>query len=802
MEISSWFLNYREHKNIACQSPCSMYSVLLEKGLMKDPFYGLNEHEATEMSRSGCEFYADFEVGGETLTRENILLVCQGLDTLCKLYLNGALLGETENMHRTYEFDLKGRLSQGANRLRLCFASPIEYVEVMHAKHKLWAGGTTQGIPHIRKALYMFGWDWGPNLPDMGIFRSVEISAWDGVKLENINVRQFHKNGCVTLGVELEGRGDLAGTESEIELVYKGQTVARQTFSGTCTTLLVDDPKLWWPNGYGEQNLYALTVKTQSGGHRAGEIEKTIGLRTLTVSTAPDKYGEEFCFVMNGHKIFSMGANFIPQDSILSRTNEQKTEKLIQDCIAANFNTLRVWGGGYYPEDYFYDLCDRYGLIVWQDFMFACINVDMTKRFEENVKAEFADNLRRLRHHASLGLLCGNNEMEWGVTSWKIGVNAHIKEDYIRLYERVMPSACEEYAPDVFYWSSSPSSGGGFDDPNGENRGDSHFWDVWHGKFSYSEYRNHYFRFCSEFGFESFPSMKTIRTFTDDERVNPFSDIMENHQKCDAGNSRILTHAAENYLYASDMPRLVYVSQLVQADAIRYGVEHMRRHRGRCMGSTYWQFNDCWPVASWSSVDCFGRWKALHYAAKRFYAPVLLTAHDEGFEVTLNISNETMSEFGGSVEYTVCDKYNKAIFSQRLDCSVGSLSSKDITTVCVKQYMFGFEKERYFKYTLFDAENNELSVQTLLFTKPKWFGFENPEIRAEIRAEGEIATIEISAAAFAKSVELDFDGTDIVLSDNYFDITSDKPIVLQGCTELPAADLQGRLRIKSVYDIG
>lgn len=790
MQIKQWKLNFKEHRGLECSVPCSVYSTLLEHGLMDDPFYGLNEQAATELSRMGCEFYTAIEAGGEVLAKKHILLRFEGLDTLCAIHINGRKIAETDNMHRTYEFDVKPYLREGHNEIRIKISSPILYIEKMHKMHKLFTNADTiAGAAHIRKASYMFGWDWGPTLPDMGIFRPVSLIAYDYGRLENVLIHQVHEDASVTLDMELEAIGGTA-----CRATVNGRTY---DFTENTCSVKIENPRLWWPSGYGEQNLYTLKFELLQGECVIDTMEKTIGLRTLTVSTEPDGYGEEFCFVVNGIKIFSMGANYVPMDNILSRVTEERLEGLIQDCIKANFNSIRVWGGGYYPEDAFYDLCDRYGLIVWQDFMVACMNIWLRRPVEETMTAEAIDNVKRLRHHASLGLLCGNNEMELAILDWdNVGDSDLVKADYLRLYEHLLPDICAEYAPDVFYWPASPSSGGGFDNPADESRGDAHYWDVWHGSKPFEEYRRHYFRFLSEFGFESFPSMKTVKAFAQEKDINAFSPVMENHQKCKAGNAKILTYCAANYLYATSFEALVYASQLNQADAIKYGVEHMRRHRGRCMGAIYWQLNDCWPVASWASVDYFGRWKALHYAAKRFFAPVLLSLHEAGHKVTINVSNETMDSFCGTIKYAVKDNFFNEITSGETAVCTGKLSSLDVVTTDLADALKGHEGERYLTCELFGADGNAISRQTLLFAKPKQYSFEKPDIKVALSEN----TLIVTSDCFAKGVEIDFDNTDIRLSDNYFDITSKEGVTIETDGAL-TQELLAQLKVKTVYDV-
>ena len=308
----------------------------------------------------------------------------------------------------------------------------------------------------------------------------------------------------------------------------------------------------------------------------------------------------------------------------------ERTRKLLEQCRACNFNAIRVWGGGYYPDDFFFDICDELGLVVWQDFMFACANYRLTEEFEENIKAEFRDVIRRIRHHASLGLWCGNNEMEMFQAQGEYEGTPRTRSDYIRMFEHILPEILRKEDPDTFYWPASPSSGGGFDEPNAPERGDVHYWDVWHGGLPFSDYRKRFFRYASEFGFQSFPCLKTVESFTLPEDRNIFSRVMEMHQRNEGANGKILQYLSQTFLYPASFDTLLYASQLLQAEAIRYGVEHWRRNRGRCMEAIYWQLNDIWPVASWSSIDYYGRWKALHYYAKRFFAPVMISCEETG----------------------------------------------------------------------------------------------------------------------------------------------------------------------------
>ena len=799
LEIKQWKMTYKEHRDIPCDAPCSLYGVLLDNKLMEDPFYGLNEHKATALCEEPCSFFAAFQVFEKHSFME---LVFEGLDTICDIFLNGEKLDRVKNMHRTFVYDVKDRLKPGTNTIRLDFASPNAYFRKMEEQRHVYTNADTlQGAAQLRKALYMSGWDWGPKLPDMGIFRPVWLRSYDVDRLEDVEIRQKHENGNVTLTLNVQTKH--SNPQCRQYAVVDGKRYLLENGHGE---IQIENPKLWWPNGYGEQNLYAVEVELVYQDEVIDRQTKQIGLRTLTISRTPDQYGEEFCFVVNGVKIFAMGANYVPQDNILSRITEEKTEKLIKSCIDANFNCLRVWGGAYYPEEFFFDLCDRYGLIVWQDFMIACCNIYLSEEFKETLCLECEQQLRRFRHRACLGLVCGNNEMESAILHWGDGKGNLIcdgplvKEHYLEFYEDILPKICSRVAPDVFYWPSSPSNGGNFDDPDDPSRGDQHFWEVWNGEKPFTEYRKHKFRFCSEFGFEALPPMKTIRTFAEEKDMDLFSEVMRNHQKCTLGTKNTDFYIRANYPYPVSFPSLVYTSQILQADAIKYGVEYFRRIRGCCMGSVYWQLNDCWPVASWSSLDYFGRYKALHYAAKKFYAPVACALFHENGQIKVNIANETMQTVSGKVKTYLCRNDFTVLEEAELQYTVDDLSSVDVGSVS-DQAMTAPE-DCYFYADLYDDAGNFLMRQTLLFTLPKDFAWKEPNIRVEIMDRDDGVEITVSASAFAKYVEIDFKETDVVLSDNYVDVTSTAPVTLFAKTSHNAAELANQLTVQSVYNIG
>jgi beta-mannosidase len=803
-KISRWNLHY-ENESFSCEAPCSLYSVLLDYKKIDHPYEGLNEKAATVLSEKDCEMTATVVLDAEALAKKHVDLVFYGLDTLCDVYVNGTHVLYAYNMHKSWRVDIGNVAVAGENTVRLHFYSPSEYIARKNREHFLFSanvGYTLGGIGHIRKSSCMFGWDWGPILPDMGIYRDVAIEAYD-VRMESVEIRQIHENGKVTLSVIPLLVGAKDGDTLSVAITTPGGGVSEHALRPDVKTeIVIDDPKLWWPNGLGDQPLYQMEFRVSRDGREMHKVTKTVGLRTMTVSTAADEYGEEFCHVVNGKKFFAMGADYIPEDSILSWRSPERTEKLVRDCVKANYNSLRVWGGGFYPDDYFYELCDRYGLVVWQDFMFACMNVLMSEEFTANVTAEFVDVLKRIRHHACIGLLCGNNEMEDALMYWSSCLPSKtqkVVDDYLLLYENLLPRICAEYAPDIFYWPASPSSHGSFDDPRNENVGDVHYWQVWHGGVPFEEYRKHYFRYCSEFGFEAFPMMKTLKSFAKPEDMKIDSDVMHSHQKCGSGNEKILSYVKDYYKIPEDFAHFVYLSQILQADAIRYGVEHFRRFRGRCMGALYWQLNDCWPVVSWASIDYYGRWKALHYRARRFFAPVLISVHENDREKIVNVSNETLKSFEGKIRVAVKNNRMETLAAWETDVCVDELSSKDTVLPAELSALIDERPtERFLEYVL-EREGEIVERDGKIYVKPCEYCFEDPTLKASVREENGAFYLDVEVSRYAKNVMIEFEDADVEPDDNFFDITSGKvSVLLKGARE---AILSDPPRLLSVYDV-
>ena len=807
---------HRSLESVDMQIPGTVLSGLLAAGKIKDPFYRTNEDATRALFWKDYVFTRTFDVDEELLAQQHIVLVCEGLDTLAEISINGTFLAKTDNMHRTWKFQAKKLLHPGKNEIQIVFRSVLRFIEdypyEAHKKINYIPCGSMKGNQLLRKAHSMFGWDWGPQTIDAGIFRDIYLQGYSHARIEDIRIHQQHaKNVSVQTSITLSE--SVPGQKLCVELSEDGADKPLQT--KLCKTnadgvaavdFVIENPKLWWPNDYGDQPLYIVrTTLLDEDGTSLESITRRIGLRTLTISQEKDEWGNEFAFCVNGVKIFTRGGNYIPDDCLYTRITEKKLDYILESCRRAHFNCVRVWGGGYYPSDAFYDLCDEKGLIVWQDLMYACNVYDVTDAFAENCRQETYDNVRRLRHHASLGLWCGNNEIESAWDHWGDfqKETPYLRADYIRLFEEVLPKAVQEADGETFYWHSSPSSGGCFDNPDDANRGDTHYWDVWHGQKPFTDYRKYFFRFCSEFGFQSFPCAKTVNSFTLEDDRNIFSRVMESHQKNDAANGKMLYYLSENLRYPKDLTHLLYASQVLQGMAIKYGVDHWRRNRGRCMGTLYWQINDDWPAPSWSSIDYFGRWKALHYMAQKFYAPhaVSMTLEDhrchvyfsnESFETTEYSLTLSIRDLSGNVLETYETKGNSPAFSA-------------IETAVVDICSWEDQKDDVFLEAVIHTKDQKVLKDVETLVPYKYLNLKNPVISTEAKETNDAFILHISSDCFAPFVALDFDDADVIFSDNFFhltdktvqDIIVKKEDILQGHFE-NAEDFRKRLQILSL----
>jgi len=759
--------------------PGGVHTDLLALGKIPDPFVADNEKQVQWIGDTDWEYRTTFNASPEILKEAKQFLVCDGLDTLAEVSLNGKLLSKTDNMYRQWSCEVTDMLKAGANEISIVLRAPVTFITERQKVKPLWGGGDIPGGPHLRKAPCQWGWDWGPKLPPIGIWKDIRLEGYSNTRLENVHVRQTHEDGKVevNVGVEVENWGAEwlwakvtltapDGSEQKSEVMVLGETVAG---------IEVDDPQLWWPNGYGAQNLYQLKITLETKTSVLDSRTYQIGLRTIELKQEPDEWGESFTFIVNGVPVFMKGSDWIPADSFPTRITAAHLENIIKSAADAHMNMFRVWGGGLYESESFYDLCDRYGILIWQDFIFACGVYPEDDDFAENVRIEAIENVRRIRHRASLALWCGNNEMEQGWVDWgwnkpAEATNQRLKAGYDRMFHHLLPAVVANEDPDTVYWQSSASSGIPFAEPNGMQRGDMHYWDVWHGRKPFTAYRTQFPRFMSEFGFQALPPYKTIQTYAAPEDQNMTSYIMEHHQRNNAGNGLMIGQMTDTFRMPKNFESLVYLSMLLQAEGIRYGVEHWRRNMQRVSGTLIWQLNDCWPVASWSSLDYFGRWKALHYAAKRFYSPVLLSVEDDGTRMSIHVTSDLTQTWDGLVRWRLENINGNAIQSGE-----ERVTAKPLADTPVQAFDFADKiSDNNKRNIVFVAElwqgTEKISSSVSCFAPIKHLALTDPGLNVDITLKNNTLTFNISAKSLARFVELSVDGTDVIFSDNYFDI--------------------------------
>ncbi len=842
-----WILK-NEHRSIKIEAevPGSVFEALMEKDILQDPFYGLREHEVSWVYESDWVYKKEFNINQDFLEHSNIFLCFYGLDTFAEVYLNDELLGHTENMFVRYDFDVKSKLKESSNSLKVILKSSTIKAQKEIDKYSInlnTGQDGIPGIPYIRKAQYSFGWDWGPKLPDIGIWQSVHLIGYNAIKIKSIypiQTLKYNKNpdeiinpdeyskleiemAQLEIKIELDSIQEVLSDtgyiirielkSQENELFYAEESLKKRNQN---VEINIAEPYLWWTHDIGVPHLYDLNIAILSESYASkhtGSISNLenntiiidqkimkIGIREIQLIRNPDKWGETFYFLLNGVPIFAKGANWIPVDSFIPRGKKIGLyEKNLIYAKQANMNMIRVWGGGIYEDDLFYEICDELGLLVWQDFPFACAVYPPYREFIDKLEIEFIQNIKRLRHHPSLVLWCGNNEVEylWRGLLYNCGISdpqiiENYKNGYIEVFEKILPELVKKYDPYRSYWSSSPSNGFvgdklGLIDSNRPDLGDSHFWAVWHGNKHFSVYRKFDSRFMSEFGFESFPSLKTIKEFCPEDQYDFYSPIMENHQKNASGNKKIMKYMQRRFSIPKKFENQIIISQITHAEAMEYGVEHWRRNRNEnhCMGSLYWQLNDCWPVASWSSLDYFLRWKALHYYAKRFYQPIFPSVKEGANEVEFWITNDLTTQCEVQLDWKILDSEGGLLKNGSFDTIVSPCYSMKIGTVDVSDINKGKMKMQnniiFYKLRDKQKENEIIYSGFRLFDSPKHFKLNDPELSftcESISSDNNSFKLIISSKNIALYVFIDSDTVDFIASDNFFSMEPDESRVI------------------------
>ncbi len=739
--------------------PCSDYSAMLDCGAIPDPFYATNEKDCLFIADSEKTFERKFNISKELLENENIVLSCKMLDTLCDVYINDVLIGRGQNAYIGYEFAAKSAVKEGENTVKIVFYSPVDYVVKRQKENPLPRNANgINGVPYIRKPACHFGWDWGINLPFSGIIGDIDLLFYNS-EITGFDVKQIHTDDSVEVVVHTTGSGSAEG-----EITAPDGSVIPLVFENGKASAIIENPQLWWTyelSGEEKQPLYTVKVN---------DFTKKIGLRTIVLNREADQYGNNFQFVLNGVPVFAKGANLIPPNAIADRVKHSDIEKLIDDARLANMNMIRVWGGGYYGSDAFYDLCDEKGILVWQDFMFACLMYPFYENdFLDNVKAEIAYNVKRIKHHASLALWCGNNEIEF--------MFAHLPEQqkivqwYKKFFYEILPAEIRKADTQTSYIETSPIGRGFRKNITADNWGDTHMWHVWHGSKNLKYYRQRLTRFCSEYGMESLPSMDCIREFAPADELNLYSKTMLYHQKCLSGNSKMFFYLLERYNEPAEFEDLIYFTGLTQMECIRDATEHWRRNKGRCNGSLWWQYNDCWGAPSWSSVDFFGKWKPLMYASREFNQPFTISFEDKKNSVAIYVLNDTLKKKPCTLKFSIYDFDGNKLLSKNVEIRSKANTSKKAVEIPVS----AFDKKRCFIKGSLICGGSTVAERTKVLLPERKLKLKKANIKCTV-INNEII---LESDTFARQVFVDIKGVNVPLSENCFDLLPNRKKIIR-----------------------
>jgi beta-mannosidase len=769
--------------------PGCVHTDLQVNELIPDPFYGRNEDHVSWIEEKEWTYFTEFELDRQLLTEQQVDLVFDGLDTLAVIRVNDSEIGRTENMFLGYRFNIKSHLKPGTNRIEIDFLNAMDYIRARHPGPLVpVSNDPVGGRQYIRKKQCDFGWDWGPRLVTAGIWQDVRLEAWSGNRLTGVHITQTHRRETVSVQVapELYRPRSASRFLLNVNIYFDGTLVAEHSGPADQTVSLpIPDPQLWWTNDLGAQPLYTVEVTLSSDEKTLSSYRRRIGLCQIRLDQHRDRWGTSFQFTVNNIPIFAKGANWIPAHSFIN-AGRAHYDDLLTSAQEAHMNMIRVWGGGIYELEEFYDLCNAKGLLVWQDFMFACVLYPADRAFLRQVQEEATYQVRRLRNFSNLALWCGNNESEH-MYHPVLEKNKQAMRDYKKIFYELLPATVQEHHPACAYWPSSGHNPRGPEHhPGNEDSGDHHYWGVWHSRAPVEAYEKQHHRFFSEFGMQAYPAPEVAATFTDD--FNLYGPDMENHQKNGGGNATIMHYVSELYRYPADYRAAVYLSQLNQAYCMRFGIEHMRRNMPRIMGALYWQLNDCWPVASWSSIDFGGRWKALQYAARRFFAPALVSVKRLGEETMFTSANLIRSTIDRVELHTVCDgstassaKLSWGLYHVGTNRRVkhGRLNVKLKPGQARRQDTLDFsaEIEKYGRDSLIlrtrltDCDYPD-SDNTTFLSRPKRVDFQQPKFSSDVKKISPTEfTVAIASDVIAYQVYLNLrDDHRYRASENFFDL--------------------------------
>ncbi|MDX6082257.1 glycoside hydrolase family 2 protein [Xanthomonas campestris pv. incanae] len=818
---------------LPAQVPGAVQTDLIAAKVVPDPFYRDNEGKIQWAGLSDWQYQTRFNVDAATLKRAHVELVFDGLDTFAEVTLNGKPLLSADNMFRQWRVDAKSLLKRGDNVLEVKLFSPIKKIQPWLAKQPYALPGaydsafgdepeSRHSSTYVRKAPYNFGWDWGPRMVNAGIWKEVRVEAWDAVRVDGLHIAQQRVDAdSAQLQAQLElqaGRSgpvqvslDVLGPDGQRVGQFTQDAVVDPGQNRIDLAVRIAKPKRWFPAGYGAQDRYTFVATVRDADGDSQQIKRITGLRSVELRREKDKFGKSMEIVINGIPIFAKGANLIPLDAFPARVSPERMRSTLQDARDANMNMLRMWGGGHYQDDHFYEVADELGIMIWQDFMFGGAVPPYDVEFRENTRQEAIEQVKRLRDHPSIVLWCGNNEVQTGWENWGDRVKfkqsvdpeerTRIERGMTTLFGTVFREVVATYDSDVPYWSTSP--GTNFDGAADQaNDGDMHYWKVWGGPaLPVSEYLNVTPRFMSEYGLQSFPDMRTVRAFAEPGDMDPESPVMRVHQKFDKGNGnkRLMLYIRREFGEPKDFESFVYLSQLMQAEGINLAASHLRASRPQSMGSLYWQLNDVWPGASWSSVDYYGRWKALHYHARRFYAPEMIAAlrNDKG-QTEVSLVSDRTTPLQARWRMRVMSMEGKVLSKREEKATLKPLSSLQVGNFSDKQLLGSADPKRsYAVFELFDGDKL-LSREVVFFAAAKQLALPTATIDSQWRADGDGYALTLSSKTLAREVWLSFGDVDATLSDNAFDLLPGEPLTVHVTSKAALAQLQSAMQVRDL----
>lgn len=813
--------------------PGTIHTDLLANQIIEDPFYRINEKNQQWIDKKDWEYATTLNISQEEFGKDFIELNFNGLDTYADVFVNDSLMLKTNNMFRTWQIDVKPFIKIGDNNLKVLLHSPIKKgLELLEGAPYVYPAindqsengeiGDKKVSIFTRKAGYHYGWDWGPRLVTSGIWRPVILKSWNTARINNVFIKQPSVTKelatlvCevnLDLGLDFKGTIKVVDEENNIEYattdidLSSGKQKVEIPFS-------IKQPKLWWSKGLGTPNMYRFKiVLSDHKGNKISTKEVNTGLRSIKLIREKDEIGESFLFEVNGVRTFIKGANYIPNDNFIPRVTKNDYQKVIKDALDANMNMLRVWGGGIYEDDYFYELCDKNGLLVWQDFMFACSMYPGDDTFLKNVGEEAKDNIIRLRNHPSIALWCGNNEINaaWshysnGGWGWKEKYTEEQREEiqkaYLDIFHKVLPNTVKEYTDGDDYWPSSPQAGfdpkmhAGYENTSG----DMHYWGVWHGKHPFKDFEKYKARFMSEYGFQSFPNFETVQKYALPEDFDIESNVMSSHQRSGIGNLTIKEYMGWDYNLPTDFKDFLYLSQVLQAKGVKMAIEAHRRAMPYCMGTMYWQINDCWPVASWSSTDYYHKWKALHYAVKKVYEPIIVTAHQEGKEIVVSVISDKLESISGRLKISVIDFNGKVLATHNKEVTIKANTSSMLLKVeSSKLIGKNNQNKTVLKLELETLKENSIAKNLFYLVSPKLLILGKPEIFTELVIKSGKQYLKVTTDKLVKNLYINFKSKKVFIEDNYFDLLPNETRLLELTTD---EDLNtGSLELKHLQNV-